>query len=105
VDDAVAPRLSLSSRTVSSRGRISIAARDSGSGIDPRSIVARVDGRLVQARYLRRAGAIVVPAGGLARGRHRLDVLVSDHQEAKNMENALRILPNTARLRAAFVVR
>jgi subtilisin family serine protease len=105
VDDAVAPRLSLLSRTVSSRGRISIAARDSGSGIDPRSIVARVDGRLVQARYLRRAGAIVVPAGGLARGRHRLDVLVSDHQEAKNMENALRILPNTSRLRAAFVVR
>jgi subtilisin family serine protease len=105
VDDTVPPRLSLSSRTVASGGRISIAARDAGSGIDPRSILARVDGQVIRARYLRRAGSIVVPAAGLARGRHRLDLLVSDHQETKNMENALRILPNTSHLRAAFVVR
>jgi hypothetical protein len=82
-----------------------VAARDAGSGIDPRSLVVRVDGRARRARYGRRAGSIVVSTAGLARGRHRLVVAVSDHQEAKNMENALSILPNTARLRATFVVR
>ena len=82
-----------------------VSARDVGSGIDPRSVVARVDGRPHRARYVRRAGAIVLSTRGLAPGRHTLVLGVSDHQEAKNMENALRILPNTTRLRAAFVVR
>jgi subtilisin family serine protease len=104
VDDTVAPKLTLLTRAVGAGGRIRVAARESGSGIDPRSLLARVDGRLTRARYVRRAGVIVV-AGVHPRGRHRLDLVVSDHQEAKNMENALRILPNTARLRATFVVR
>jgi subtilisin family serine protease len=105
VDDTVAPRLSLLTRVVRRGGGIRIAARDAGSGIDPRSLVARIDGRLAPPRYIRRGGVIVVRAEGLAPGRHRLDLSASDHQEAKNMENALRILPNTARLRARFVVR
>jgi hypothetical protein len=54
---------------------------------------------------VRRAGAIVLSARGLGAGRHTLVLVVSDHQEAKNMENTLRILPNTARFRAAFRVR
>ena len=41
----------------------------------------------------------------LRRGRHTLQVLVSDYQESKNMENVHRILPNTRRLKTAFVVR
>ena len=105
VDDTVAPRLSLVSRTVGRVGRIRVAARDAGSGIDPRSITARVDGRLARARYVRRAGVIVVGERRLRPGRHRLELTASDHQEAKNMENALKILPNTTRLRAAFTVR
>jgi hypothetical protein len=105
VDDTVAPKLSLVARRVAAGGRVRVAARDGGSGIDPRSLVARVDGRPHRARYVRRAGSIVLSARGLARGRHRLFLVVSDHQETKNMENALRILPNTARLRATFVVR
>ena len=43
------------------------------------------------------AGAIAV-AGGVV-------LLLSDHQESKNMENVPRILPNTARLAAPFIVR
>jgi subtilisin family serine protease len=105
VDDTVPPRLSLLTKTVRARGRIRVAAREVGSGVDPRSLVARVDGRPHPARYVRRAGAIVLSARGLAQGRHTLVLVVSDHQEAKNMENTLRILPNTARLRAAFRVR
>jgi subtilisin family serine protease len=104
VDDTVAPRLSLLTRNVGRRARILVAARDAGSGIDPRSISARIDGRPTRARYVRRAGVIVLTRN-LRPGRHRLELTASDHQEAKNMENALRILPNTTRLRAAFVVR
>jgi subtilisin family serine protease len=104
IDDTVAPKLRLLTGTVR-HGRIRIAARDAGSGIDPRSLSARVDGRARRARYVRRAGVIVVEARGLSRGRHRLELVASDHQEAKNSENALRILANTARLRTRFVVR
>jgi hypothetical protein len=105
VDDTVTPRLSLLTKIVGAQKRIRISARDLGSGIDPRSLVARVDGRPHPARYVRRAGTIVLSARGLSPGRHTLLLVVSDHQEAKNMENTLRILPNTARLRTAFRVR
>jgi hypothetical protein len=105
IDDTVPPKLSLLTRTVARGGRIRIAARDAGSGIDPRSLSARIDGRYAPARYVRRAGVIIVRDGTLAPGRHTVELVASDHQEAKNMENALRILPNTARLRARVVVR
>jgi subtilisin family serine protease len=105
INDTVAPRLSLLTRTVPRTGRIRVAARDAGSGIDPRAVSARVDGRPRTARYVRRTGVIVVDVEGLSPGRHRLELVASDHQEAKNSENALRILPNTTRLRARFVVR
>jgi hypothetical protein len=105
INDTVAPRLTLLTRTVPRNGRLRVAARDAGSGIDPRSLSARIDGRVRAARYVRRAGAIVVDVDGLSPGRHRLELVASDHQEAKNSENALRILPNTTRLRARFVVR
>jgi hypothetical protein len=59
----------------------------------------------VRIAYSRRSGTIVVRPGALAPGRHRFELAASDYQEAKNMENALRILPNTTRLRTGFVVR
>jgi subtilisin family serine protease len=104
INDIEAPKLKLLTRRVS-RGGIRVAAGDRGSGLDPRSVSARVDGQIRAARYVRRGGVIVINAAGLAPGRHRLQLAVSDHQEAKNSENALRILPNTTRLRAGFVVR
>jgi hypothetical protein len=52
-----------------------------------------VDGDARRARL--RAGVISIPVG---RGRHRVVLQVSDHQESRNMENVPRILPNTARL-------
>jgi hypothetical protein len=104
INDTVAPKLRLLTRTARG-GRIRISARDAGSGIDPRSLSARVDGSVQPARYVRRAGVIVVEAGRLSAGRHRLALVASDHQEAKNSENALRILSNTTRLRTSFVAR
>jgi hypothetical protein len=48
---------------------------------------------------------ITVPVGRLPAGRHRVVLQVSDHQESKNMENALRILPNTRVLDTTVSVR
>ena len=48
---------------------------------------------------------VTVPVGSVRAGRHRLLLQVSDRQEPKNMENVLRILPNTAQLAASFSVR
>jgi hypothetical protein len=52
-----------------------------------------------------RGGRIRVPVGSLGRGRHRLLLQVSDHQESKNMENVPRILPNTTTMAVSFGVR
>jgi subtilisin family serine protease len=104
VDDTSPPRLRLRTPRVRAGGALIASAVDRGAGVDPRSVFFRFDGGVLrQARY--RAGRIRIPADGLSRGRHRLTLQVSDHQEAKNMENALRILPNTGTLDATFVVR
>jgi subtilisin family serine protease len=96
VNDVAPPRL----RVRSTRGAIVVATTDVGSGVDPASIVATLDGRKVAARYV--DGTVRVRAGN---GRHRLVLTVADHQETKNMEDVARILPNTATLRATLRVR
>ena len=93
-------------RLVSSRGGLlRISARDTGSGIDPSRTRLFVDGRRHSARFDAGRGLVLASISKLRRGRHTLQVLVSDYQESKNMENVHRILPNTRRLKTAFVVR
>jgi hypothetical protein len=82
-----------------------LRATDSGAGVDSRSIFVSIDGRSRSASYSRARRRIAIPVRGLSPGRHRLVLQVSDHQEAKNMENAFRILPNTTRLELSFSVR
>jgi subtilisin family serine protease len=102
IGDTTPPRL----RFRSARGGVvRVFARDDGAGIDPSQIRLFVDGRQRSARYDARRRQIVSTGRKLARGRHRLRLVVSDYQELKNMENVRRILPNTAQLRAAFFVR
>jgi subtilisin family serine protease len=104
VDDTTPPRLRLVTPSVRAGGSLVVAATDGGAGVDPRSIFVRLDrGALRLPGY--RDGRIRIPLGRLSPGRHRLTLQVSDHQEAKNMENALRILPNTTVLTASFTVR
>ncbi|HEY5661398.1 MAG TPA: S8 family serine peptidase [Gaiellaceae bacterium] len=82
---------------------LELRVTDRGSGVDPRSLTARVDG---DARPLAYAGGLVrVSLSGLARGRHSLTFTAADNQEAKNNENVRGILPNTRRLQRAFVIR
>jgi subtilisin family serine protease len=89
------------------KGALAFRVTDAGAGVDPRSIFASIDGRPRRPLYSPVRGGVIVevPVGGLARGRHRVRLQISDHQEAKNMENALRILPNTTALDAFFTLR
>ena len=68
-----------------------VSAVDAGSGVDPSSATATIDGHPVPVQY--RAGRLVIHA---TPGTHKLRVQVSDYQEAKNMEDVAGVTPNTA---------
>jgi subtilisin family serine protease len=93
-------------RLLSARGGLlRFSIRDTGSGIDPARIRLSVDGHHRPASYNAGRGLVTASIRGLSRGRHTFKFRVSDYQESKNMENVRRILPNTRRLSAAFVMR
>ena len=96
VNDVTPPTL----RVVSSKSTILVSATDAGSGVDPSSIVATLDGKPVKAIYA--AGTVRIAA---AKGPHRLVLSVADFQETKNMEDVPPILPNTRVLRVTVRVR
>jgi subtilisin family serine protease len=105
LNDTTPPSVRLLSRTISRTGRLRLAVRDRGSGVDPEALVATVDGRLRTVIYDRRRGLAEVVAAGLTHGSHRLVVDASDYQETKNNEDGARTLPNTRRLSTTFFVR
>jgi subtilisin family serine protease len=107
VGDETPPRVRVLSRTVRSGGVVRFRATDLGAGVDARSIFASLAEGNRQVTYSRAGNAVsfTIPVGRLSAGRHRLIVQVSDHQEAKNMENALRILPNTTTVDVTVTVR
>ncbi|MGE5689431.1 MAG: S8 family peptidase [Pseudomonadota bacterium] len=102
IGDTAPPRVRLLTRVVRPGGTVVAAVADTASGVDPRSVHVTVDGRARRARLV--GGRLRIPAG-LARGRHVAVIQVSDYQETRNMENVAAILPNTAHVRAVFVVR
>jgi hypothetical protein len=77
---------------------------DRGSGVEPSSILAEVDGHFRPIRYSPSTGLVQIGLGRLAAGRHRLVFTASDYQETKNTEDANATLPNTRRLATTFVV-
>jgi subtilisin family serine protease len=103
VNDVTPPALRLQSRTVRRNGALVLVASDRGSGVDPASLVVRLNGGEEAATYSR--GRITIPVGPLRKGRYALRVQISDYQESRNMENVARILPNTRVLQTTFVVR
>jgi Subtilase family len=103
VNDTAPPTVRLLTRRVARRGVLRLRVADRGSGVDPSSLVARVDGRYRQILYA--PGNAHIRTHGLARGRHRLVFVASDYQETKNNENAGATLPNTRRFATTFVVR
>jgi hypothetical protein len=82
-----------------------LSVRDAGSGVDPRSLFARVDGRFRRVVFEPARGLVEVLTGRLSRGRHQLLFSASDYQETKNTEDASKTLPNTRRLATSFRVR
>jgi hypothetical protein len=96
VNDTTPPRLRL---LRSAPRTIAVGITDAGADVDPRSIVATVDGSPVPARL--EDGRVVLRASP---GRRRVVVRASDHQETKNQENVHRIRPNTATLERTVVV-
>ena len=87
---------------VLSGGLLRVRIADRGSGVDPATVVARVDGKPRKFTY--RSGEVRIVTAGLAAGRHTLRFQVSDYQETRNMENVAAVLPNTRRLTASFTV-
>jgi hypothetical protein len=87
-----------------SGGVVRLAVSDRGSGVDAGSIVAAIDGSANVANATYSKGVVSVRTGSLAGGKHTIELVVSDYQEAKNMEDVLRILPNTRDFRAGFSV-
>ena len=103
VDDVRPPTATLGARTVRRGEQLAVRVADARSGVDPASIVARIDGRPVRARLV--GGVVRITTTSVSRGTHVLRLQVSDYQETRNMENVARILPNTRVLRARVTVR
>jgi Subtilase family len=103
IGDTKPPAIRLLTRRVGEGDPVVVRITDRGSGVDPRSLHATLDGTAVPIRYSR--GRARIDTSLLARGRHALVIRASDYQEAKNMENTGPILPNTRTLRTSFVVR
>ena len=82
---------------------IRLALRDSGSGVDPRSLRAKVGGRWVRLRYA--DGVLLLRTKGLHPGRQAVMVRASDYQETKNMEDVGPVLPNTRMLHTTVTLR
>ena len=75
------------------RGAVTLTVTDAGSGVDPASLAATVDGQ--RHGVTLRGTRATIASGRLGRGNHRVVLSASDYQESKNMEDVARILPNT----------
>jgi hypothetical protein len=106
INDTTPPAARLLTRSVRRGGTLEVALSDAGSGVDPASLAARLDGTQLQVSYAQATGraTLRLPAR-IGPGSHRLELQVSDYQEAKNMEDVAGILPNSRTLRAAVRVR
>ena len=103
IDDKTPPRVNLLTPTAPSQSQLVLSIADSGSGVDPLSLVVLIDGR--RSVFTLTSGRIRVPLDGVARGSHRIQVIAADFQETKNSESVVGVLPNTTTFRRTFGVR
>jgi hypothetical protein len=97
VGDTTPPRIAVTSPA---KRTIAVTATDAGAGVDPQSVSVTIDGRRSIGR--KSGGALLF---SVAAGSHKVTVSASDYQEAKNMEDVVKILPNTAKTTRTVVVR
>jgi subtilisin family serine protease len=102
LDDVTPPTVRLLSARARRGGSLELAVADNGSGVDPDSLTATIDGKPADVTFSRGRAAVSLRRAGP--GRHALVFTAADYQELKNMENVPQILPNTRTLRAVFRV-
>ena len=103
VDDTTPPSIRRLTRTARIGRPLRFAVHDSGSGLDPRGLHARVGGKTVRVRYA--DGVLYLRTKGLRPGRQAVTVKASDYQETKNMEDVGPVLPNTRVLHTTAILR
>jgi subtilisin family serine protease len=103
VNDKTPPSVRLLQRSATIGRPIRVALRDSGSGVDPQSIHARIGGRSVRFRYAN--GTLLLRTKGLRPGKRSVVVRAADYQETKNMEDVGPVLPNTRVLHTTVTLR
>jgi hypothetical protein len=103
VNDTAPPSIRLLRHTVRIGRPMRVAVRDRGSGVDPRSLQAKVGGRSVRLIYSH--GVLLLRTKGLHAGHEAVTVRASDYQETKNMEDVGPVLPNTRVLRTTVTLR
>jgi len=102
-NDTTPPTVRQLTRTTLPGHAVKLAVKDTGSGVDPGSIDAKIDGRV--ATYSFAHGLLELSGRTLRAGTHTIHLVVSDYEESKNMENVGPILPNTRTFNGTFVVR
>jgi hypothetical protein len=105
VNDTSPPVVRLLSRTVPRGKLLLLRVTDRGSGVDPSTLLAQVDGKYRRLVWDRAHDLVGVRIPTLAPGTHKLVFGASDYQESKNNENDTAILPNTRKLTTSFEVR
>jgi subtilisin family serine protease len=103
VNDVTPPAVRLLTPASRPSSPLRLAVTDAGSGVDPTSLSATIDGKTAALAYS--GGRVAIRLGNVDPGRHRLVFRVADYQELKNMENVPEILPNTRTFAATFRVR
>jgi len=103
VNDVTPPTARLETRAARAGRPLVVRVGDSGSGVDPATIVATLDGKRRDVRLV--GGTVQVATTDVAPGPHRLVLQVSDYQETRNTETTAAVLPNTRRLSAAVTIR
>jgi subtilisin family serine protease len=93
VNDSSPPSIRLLSRRAVVGRPMRFAVRDTGSGVDPFSLSAKVGSARARFRYAH--GVLSIPTASLAPGTLHVTVTASDYQETKNMEDVGPVLPNT----------
>jgi subtilisin family serine protease len=103
VNDTSPPSIRRLNRKVVIGRPIRFAVRDRRSGVDPRSLRAKVGGRGVRLRYS--DGVLSLRTKGLRPGKQEVIVTAADFQETKNMEDVGPVLPNTRVFRTTVTLR
>jgi len=103
VDDTRPPSAKLVQTRLRRSAPVLVRVSDAGSGVDPGTAVATIDGKAQATSW--KDGVLRIATKGTFPGTVKLRVQISDYQESRNTENVPPILPNTRVLNATIVIR